>query len=314
MSSVEKTDKRTKVIYVLGSAYSGSTLMGLALNKHAQITNLGEVTNLESDYCDRARCTCQQTLKDCAFWTTVKQAIEADASSASFNLSARGKREYLDRRGGWEKIQLLLGRSLASTYSANYLKDYRTKNENFFTTVASAFPKSEYLVDLSKSAERLKVLLSSQRLDIWCIYLRRDPLKVYASTLKRPKRTRRFWGPKSLREAIWLKARTRDMEKTFSSVPAKRRITVDFVEFTTNPQAVLNGILTQLDLPPLDNKSAEAFLIHPSRQHIYVGNRWLFKPNLTDIPIRERSDTATLSPIQKLIFRSIWGSPKAFKT
>lgn len=312
---MNKTEK-TKIIYVLGAAYSGSTLMGLALDKHEQIINLGEVTNLEYDYSEQTRCTCKEKVKDCSFWNKVKQSIAENCDpEVAFDLSERGDREHLDRRGGWKKFQLLLGKRLLSTYTAEYLQQYREKNEGFFCSVDKAFPDAEYLVDLSKSAERLDVLLDSDRLDIWCIYLRRDPLKVYASTLKRPKRTRRFLGPKSIREALWLRARTRDMEKTFSTVPTHRRIEVDFVEFTADPDSVLNSVFEQLDLSPLPgNFDAKGFTIQPAHQHIYVGNRWLFNPELSDITIRERSDTAKLSWFQKLMFQVVWWKSNGWKS
>jgi hypothetical protein len=299
--------KKTKLIYVLSAAYSGSTLMGLALGEHPSIINLGEVTNLEHDYSESAKCTCKESLRNCSFWTSVKQLVDEKSSqSLSFNLSKMGKREYLDRRGGFKKNYLMFGCGMAAAYRKKYLCRYRKKNENFFSSILSAFPTVEYLVDLSKSSERLEVLLSSNQLDIWCIYLRRDPLKVYASTLKRPKRTRKFLGPKSVREAIWLRARTQNMEKIFSRVPDSRRIEVEFTKFVSDPHGSLSKIFEKLELTSVKKNSAESFTICPSHQHVYVGNRWLFDQELINISIKEHHDIGKLSLFQKMIFQAIW--------
>lgn len=306
---MSQKEQKIKIVYVLSAAYSGSTLLGLALGKHSKITNLGEVINLESDYAEQTRCTCKESLSACPFWLSVKNSVERQSEKRlSFNLSRSGKREHLDRRGGWQKIQLLLGRRLESTYGEAYITRYRMKNENFFASVLQGHSDAHYLVDLSKSAERLDILLSSNKLDVWCIYLRRDPIKVYASTVKRPKRTRRFLGPKSLREAVWLRARTKDMERAFARVPDSKKINVDFSDFMDNPQSTLDTVLEQLNLEsyPAETDNSGKFVIDPSKQHVYVGNRWLFDPKLAHVSIRERSDTSQLSFFQKLVFKSVW--------
>ena len=296
---------KTKLIYVLGAAYSGSTLMGLALGKHSKIINLGEVVNLESDYADMARCTCKSYLKDCDFWGSVKQAIKQKNLQPSFNLSITGQRELFDRRGGLEKIRLLFGKHLVNNYKESYLQRYQQKNENFFSAVSDLFSNAEYIVDLSKTSERLDVLLKSNCIDIWCIYLHWDPYKIYASTIKRPKRTRKLLGPKSFREALWLKKRLQDMKRVFLKLPPERRIEIDFDDFVTHPHYVLNHLFNKLNLQTELDGSPTEYLIQTSAQHIYVGNRWLFNRE-NDVVIKERNDTAELSLLQKIAFRAVW--------
>jgi len=164
-------------------------------------------------------------LKDCEFWSQVKKNIDENQPGInSYNLSSSGVREELDRRGGVHKIGLFFGKSPISFFSNSYLENYKTKNENFFKIISKVVPGARYLVDLSKSSERLEVLLSSNELDVFCIYLRRDPLKIFASTMQRPKRTRKWFGFKAIREAVWLKSRMKDMARVFLKVPVDREL------------------------------------------------------------------------------------------
>jgi hypothetical protein len=297
---------KLKIIYVLGPAYTGSTLLGLALGSHGSILNLGEVTNLESDYSDGSKCTCGKVLIECGFWSEIRRSIGDSVDEVNFNLSSQGERELLDQRGGLNKLWLLLRRRLIDTFPKSYLAHYANKNTNFLRAVARAHPEKEFIIDLSKSPERLDVLRKNVGVDVWCVYVKRDPLKVYASTLERPKLTRAKFGFKSIREAVWLLVRARDMDRVYSSMPENRRVELNFEEFVCNPVRGINSILELVGLSSLPIDGSKNMVIKPSQQHIYVGNRWLFSPGLKNVEIKEKHKINRLSFFQRLVFRIIW--------
>ena len=55
------------------NAFSGSTIFSLFLGKHSNITNLGEVINLENDYNENVICTCGDKVFNCTYWHKLKK-------------------------------------------------------------------------------------------------------------------------------------------------------------------------------------------------------------------------------------------------
>lgn len=63
-----------KLIYIISSAHSGSTLLDLTLSRHESIIGLGEVVNIlkgrqKSNEGTEAMCSCGKTMDNCPFWS-----------------------------------------------------------------------------------------------------------------------------------------------------------------------------------------------------------------------------------------------------
>jgi len=293
--------RKVKVITLSALAYSGSTLLGLALGRHSNITTLGEVINLEGDFSPEARCTCGERISNCTFWKKISRQQEYDIKKHSnrFFFHEKYKRHGIDKRGGFHKIPLTLGVPKTYIWSKDKINDYKEKNEHFFSTVASLSSNDIYLLDLSKPPERIDILSESDKIEVFCIGLERNLRSIYASTLKRPKKTRSKYGFKTIREAIWLFLREIHRRRTFSRIPADRRIIIDWNNFTADPNKELERVLDWLNLDK-DEVSLWTRTIDTSKQHIYVGNRWLFKNHSNMIEIQNRDQTDYLTRLQRL--------------
>lgn len=287
------------MIYVLGPAYSGSTLLGLLMGDHPAITNLGEVMNLEHDYSPEVACTCGRMLSECRYWSEVKEQILSH-DRTNYDLSALSGRDRLDKRGGMHKLKLVLGKPLERVFNSQELEQYISKNVNFFSAVSSSTPSTEYIVDLSKSPERLEALLKSNEIKVYCINLQRNKEEVFASTIKRPKRTRAKYRFKSLREAIWLNLRMNHEKRVLRLIPQDRKITVHWESLSANPTDEMTRIFEFLKL----KKHKEVLdQVDVRDQHIYVGNRWLF--NLEDpiVKIKAKVENYKLAIGTKWLFK-----------
>ncbi len=117
-------NKKIKLVYVLGPAYSGSTLLGLALGKHQQIINLGEIVNLENDYSTGTKCTCGELVQDCEFWNTIKNGLAA--LQTNWNFTTDTKRETIDKRGGIRKLWTVLV-SVRFSFLNSTIRNYSKK-------------------------------------------------------------------------------------------------------------------------------------------------------------------------------------------
>ena len=288
---------RPKVVYVLGLAYSGSTLFGLCLGDRSEIRTLGEAINLESDYWESGKCSCGSDLGKCAFWTVVRKHLDRRPKSISerfdWELNGDVARHPIDRRGGfWSKIQVVMGIPLPWIFGNETLRGYRQKAERLFEAATAAVRGNSIIVDLSKTPERLEILKHASAIDLKVIYLKRAPEAVLASTLKRPKRTRRLLGPKILRETLWQFLRTRHCERVLQSVPPEDRRVVSWEDFVRRPHEHLRAIDDWLGLDRRPRSASKRFEICVRSQHLFVGNRWLANNTAATVELRGSEDPA----------------------
>lgn len=59
----------------MGTAYSGSTLLGRLLNSHSRITCAGELGLLGQAIANRRACSCGRLVTECAFWQKVLPSL-----------------------------------------------------------------------------------------------------------------------------------------------------------------------------------------------------------------------------------------------
>src|SRR5262245_54271496 len=160
-----KQRDRLKVIFVASLSHSGSTLLDLMLNAHPEVISVGELKQLGrfarlAKKKGAHRCTCgAETVWHCPFWTSVNAATK----------------RAIDR-----KIDQLNVEDYES------LETFDQDNLTLFKAISGTSGK-QFVVDSSKSRTRLKLLLANRKLDVFPIFLMRDPKgQIYSSAKKRP--------------------------------------------------------------------------------------------------------------------------------
>ncbi|PQB04239.1 hypothetical protein BST85_04465 [Aureitalea marina] len=283
-------------------AFSGSTLFGLALGRHSRMTTLGEVMYLERDYHPNLQCSCGERLGECPMWSRVVKQANSQSVDVQFKFDKKWKGVDFDKKGfNFYKFLLINGFRPQRIYRDDQIENYRIRNGNFFNLMGKEFPDTEYFVDLSKTPERMEVLMGSPSIDAYYIHLRRNLKAVYKSNLSRRKMTRKGWGFKMLRESYLLHARERHRRKVFDRVPKSKRITVDFDLFKAQPMQEYRHVLNWLNLQDEEIKDPRSLSI--KKQHLYLGNRWLFSsdPNY-DVQISESSQKVELNRLERMSF------------
>jgi len=312
---------KLRVLYILGSSFSGTTLFSLALGTHNALLNLGEVSSLEHDYNDRRFCTCGQVLNKCPFWSYLKQWLEINQNNVikqlRWCLKDDGAVEYLDRRYNIrslkENCKIFFGVPLSGIFPRNYLEMYGEKNKLFFHSVSKAFPDYKYIIDCSKQPERLEAIKQNRGIDVRVIYLKRESHAIFASSLKRLRVRNRgalsryansFSG--SLIYALWLRSVMRRCDKVFSTVASEDRLIVSFEKFVKKPHVIVQRVINWLGLNEVGDEALKDLIVRPSEQHIYVGNRWLFKNPNEPVHFKYRDDIDKVRPSQKLAMHLVF--------
>jgi hypothetical protein len=161
-----------QVIFIASLSHSGSTLLDLMLNAHPEVMSVGELKQLGrfarlEKIGRRQRCTCgAASVYDCEFWTRVGALTEAATGQTLRDLNVE---DY------------------------GHVESFGKDNATLFEAIAAASGK-DYIVDSSKHPARLVLLSQNPALDVFPIFLLRDPKGQICSAQKRPARLTKLIG------------------------------------------------------------------------------------------------------------------------
>lgn len=229
---------KIRVLYVIGSGRSGSTIFGAAAGLHPKTIALGELNRLgrEEDPLHTRQCSCGEVLIDCPFWSDVLELWDRGRGTLSF---AR----FRTLQSRYERLR-----------SYPYLLKERRRPSESFTAYQSAtlelyqaisrISGAAVLVETSKYAMRAAALLDTPDLDVRLVHLIRDGRGVFWSLKKYDRRRRirskriraqfktwmtpfEWWALNHIAEAITRRA------------PSVR---IRYEDFVTYPRRTLNEV------------------------------------------------------------------------
>lgn len=213
---------RPTVIYVMGAGRSGSTILGVVLGNSDGVFFAGE---LDRWLVRRGRPSCRRAQAE-SFWAGVLASMgDCGELFGGPTTSLERSSALLDPR------RRRLRRRLR--------EPYRQASERLYR-VTSAAAGASHLVDTSHYPLRARELRRLPGVDLYLLYLVRDPRSVVASLGRRdvPERT---FGPLRANAYLWL---THALAvPVFLSHPRQRRIVVRYEDFIARPEAVVGRIL-----------------------------------------------------------------------
>jgi Sulfotransferase family len=204
-----------KVIFIASLSHSGSTLLDLMLNAHPEVASVGELkqlgrfARLEKPN-RRLRCTCgAESLLTCEFWTRVSVLTKTAT-----------------------------GRTIGELNVENYdnQKSFDEDNVALFQAIATVSGK-RYVVDSSKHVARLALLIENPALDVFPIFLLRDPKGQICSSQK---------TSASLVKLIGNYVRTN--REIYELVRDRPHSVVRYEQLVRNPEQVLATLMEELGL------------------------------------------------------------------
>ncbi|MGH7558952.1 MAG: sulfotransferase [Gemmatimonadota bacterium] len=262
--SSDDTSRQVKVLYILGFARSGSTILGNLLGEIDGFFHLGEVHRLWLRFPRRGvKCGCREELQACPFWaeviaTTMKkiEAREAPAAGAKYAdaQALDGLRPYIPQK-------FLNDRDLRRWAPS---EDYARTMEALFHSVAEV-SGARVLVDSSKSPALAKYMWNLSTIVPYVLHMVRDPR---GSVFSRQRRKARFTGGRiqirpstaasdSLR---WARANLA-AHAIRRSKGARGQMFLPYEEFISHPEPSLRRIVELMGenpatLPLLDGRTA----------------------------------------------------------
>ena len=271
-------DDPPRVVSIIGSGRSGSTLLDIVVGSHPNIEGVGALAKLpRSGWTpdDDRRCSCGSPIHRCPYWTAVHErwleAVGGDGLARYVELQDRYERSSRQ----WPRLALERRRP-----SESFL-EYARMTAALYRAIGHVSGKS-VILDSSKKPLRTYALLASGALDVRVLHLVRDGRGVVWSRLKAlprdveagvpstrpptsPWRTTLHWTQSNLESELV-------MRRAGPSKAAR----VTYEGFVGTPGALLRAISPVIgeDLGELEHGLEEGRTMHAG--HRVGGNRMRF--------------------------------------
>ncbi len=218
-------EEKPKVIYVMGTGRSGSTILGIALGNCADIFYAGEL-NL---WLGRKGKSPLPGPERAQFWAAVRGEVAADVpGSGAPRLEARRLERSTDLLRFWDWPAQRRMRTR-----------YRHLAAGLYRAIAGA-SGATHVVDTSHFPRRARQLQSVDGIDLYLLFLTRNPRDIVASYSEDDIVFPRF---KTFNTNIYLWLTYLLSLLVFLRQPRERRLLVRYEGFIADPQSVLGEIL-----------------------------------------------------------------------
>jgi hypothetical protein len=289
------------VLYIMGTANCGSTLLTRLLAAHSQVASVGELKATAIRDVDSYTCGCGEAFAACCFWRTVttvcrKRGVDFDIHD--FRTQIRSDKWFADKllkattRGRiFEALRWVSLKGLPQASGA--LAQAIERNAVVIDAVCDVLGRPFFL-DASKDPTRAVHLSRSRRFDTKVIHLVRDGRAVVASYRKR--------APNHANNVALWRAKTIECEKAKRLLPSSNVLTMRYEDLCENVDTSLARILQLVGVAPecdvLGNASRMTSHIigHGSRlgaiDRIEERVEWPSLLNETDLEVFERQGGA----------------------
>ncbi len=171
---------RPRVVFVLGTGRSGSTILDLLLGAHPDIQGVGELCNVvRSGWIAGQYCSCGRRATECDFWQAVREVWREESAGADprryeYLLQAFEQRTMSALRLAWTRRASRLSLPLRAGVA---FRDYAEQTAALYRAIAAVSGRS-IVVDSSKNPARALALLHLERdfgsIDLRIVHLVRD--------------------------------------------------------------------------------------------------------------------------------------------
>ena len=174
---------KIKIVYLTGFWYSGATILGRSLKTSDQAIYVGEIRDFwVKGLKKNVKCSCGKRFGDCTFWQKVKNDYVNSFSSDSIEKITQELKEF-DKWTNYFHLKKFLKKGDDKSYQ-QFLDNYLIHTEKLYECIAKHSGK-DIIVDSSRIAVRLLALSLSKNLELFPIYVIRDPRGVVNSLFKK---------------------------------------------------------------------------------------------------------------------------------
>lgn len=267
-----------RVLLIVGSGRSGSTLFERALGGVPGVAALGEVVHLwDRAVRDDELCACGEHFSRCPFWGPVGADAFGGWDTVAVDDAVRRRHEVVRTR---RLPGLLLGRPSAS-WRAD--RDQLARDLEQVLRAAAGRSGARLVVDSSKMPAYAALLMRTD-LDVRCVHVVRDPRGVAHSMAKQVVRPEAadadlMHRTRPAESALWWSAFDLISGGVLPVVGRAPFLTVRYEDFARDPRASLRTVLDFAGLAPdaSDLAHLDGDLVQLGPNHQVAGNPMRFR-------------------------------------
>lgn len=261
---------KESIIYILGFARSGSTVLNIILGNIQQVFAAGEINAfVRSGWVADEYCSCGNRVSNCEFWPDVKKSMDRSLTKNPSSIADLTK-ELENWRILLNKSQLYKNKSKIEKHNNFYTDLYRS----IFKT-----SKARWIIDASKDPIRLNYLLKRKEYNYYAVHIIRDPRGVCWSKMKPLKKDLENGVQKDLKSVHYLSTikslymNTLLVALVKRKIPKKQFIKIKYEDLISQPERFVWEIqrVTGLDCNSLIEQLESASGL--SQSHNVAGNR-----------------------------------------
>lgn len=261
-------EKKIKLIYCMGAGRSGSTLLNIILGNHPKIIAPGEITYLERLPEDNFKCSCDETVANCSFWSKVleKWQGKVGGSSAHETIARLRKIENFKNPFSW------LNAVYYTRSKSKKIDVYINHTYEFLKAIVAESGKN-IVADISKNPIRPLLLMKHPNIDLRLVHLTRDGRGV-AWSVNKGIRNRSIW-----RAAIfWLLV---NRQSDYVRKKALKKTFIKYEDLVLKPEYTLSKIAELADIDPKPLIESLTSNLAQKDSHIMAGNKLRWQKQIT---------------------------------
>ncbi len=289
--------KRVRVLYILGTTRSGSTILERVLGTASNVFAGGEVHWMWRTALSGSVCSCGSPIGSCEVWSEVlRRAVGGDADAADAQQVVRWQRAARLRR----TFRLL---SRSSVRRRDDLGRYVHLLRRVYPAIEEVTGAS-MVVDSSKSPAVAAILAQLPEIELYLVHLVRDP-RAFAYSWRRGKprdgESLGAYRPGPLRSAARWIATNLLAEVVRRRVPPSRSLLVRYEDLVEHPRAVTASILRFAGIPDPSLPFADDRTVRLEGGHTSSGNRSRFATGEVTIEHDDSWMRAARDPARTLV-------------
>lgn len=262
---------KIKIVYLTGYGKSGATLIGRHLGNSQEAFFVGELKYFwDRGLLKNYECTCGKKVDSCNFWKNViDEYLEFFPSIDKKSISNEFRK--FEKLKNYFKLKKFEENKVDNTFKL-LLDKYLEHNEKLYEIIAKVSGKNT-LVDISRIPGRLLALSFSNKIELYPVYLMRDPRGVLNSFVQADNR---YYGENRhsiLKQLITWNANTFFSIKHIKKLRVEKFLFVLYSDYVRNPKREFKQ-LDELFNNDFNNEVKNGkVLINLEPGHVFAGNR-----------------------------------------
>ncbi len=263
--------EKIKVVYLTGFWFSGATILGRSLKSSEEVIYVGEIR----DYWTKGlkkneKCSCGERFENCSFWTKVTEEYINSFPVDDIKKISKDLNE-LEKTKNYFKLRKFIKNKNDNNFR-QLLEIYLKHTEKLYESISKVSGKN-IIVDSSRLPSRLLALSLSTKIELFPIFMIRDPRGVINSLIKKDFRNYGEIRNSTFKHILTWNAKNLLSLDSVNKLNSNNTLYLWYKNFTRNPAQVLEKIKKILNctLNYVEESGKVSINLEPG--HVFTGNR-----------------------------------------